>query len=408
MVRYKSKKPFSSDAKDWGKGKFVTDTTQPRKGVIDFAISPDGKQMVAVANFDADAFQLYLGKPKDVLLTDAKPLGVQACKVAWRSDNLGGRGRAGRRGVRNQGNGQIVRVPLKNPAAQQRLVFSGDSPDFQPLTLESSRALHELPSSALTGADYCGHCGTPVAGAPTRSSSCSPTTPGVPLVGDDDRARAGEHDVVLSDPSVSREHARISPGGNGGGSASRTRARAPARSSTAVAISRATLAARRREAAARRADAARRAPPRPRRGRPHDRGQARREPASSPALGPPGVEAAATQFGMKPRVRSGYALKRLDASEGAKRWVLKDLNRNTFLRLSDNDAQLFELLDGTHSLSDLIGIAEQRHGPAGAPRLARCSPTSASAATSRASRARPRSPRSPRGSWRGCSSRART
>ena len=74
---------------------------------------------------------------------------------------------------------------------------------------------------------------------------------------------------------------------------------------------------------------------------------------------------------MKPRVRSGYALKRLDASEGDKRWVLKDLNRNTFLRLSDNDAHLFELLDGTHSLADLIGIAEQRFGPAGAPRLAR-------------------------------------
>ena len=91
-----------------------------------------------------------------------------------------------------------------------------------------------------------------------------------------------------------------------------------------------------------------------------------------PALGPPGVVgAAATSFGMKPRVRSGYALKRLDASEGSKRWVLRDLSRNTFLRLSDNDAQLFELLDGTHSLADLIGIAEQRHGAAGAPRLAR-------------------------------------
>ena len=90
-----------------------------------------------------------------------------------------------------------------------------------------------------------------------------------------------------------------------------------------------------------------------------------------PSIGPPGVPAQATRFGMKPRVRSGYALKRLDASEGNKRWVLKDLNRNTFLRLSDNDAHLFELLDGTHSLADLIGIAEQRFGPAGAPRLAR-------------------------------------
>jgi putative peptide zinc metalloprotease protein len=90
-----------------------------------------------------------------------------------------------------------------------------------------------------------------------------------------------------------------------------------------------------------------------------------------PAMGPPGVAAAATSFGMRPRVRSGYALKRLDASEGAKRWILKDLNSNRFLRLSDNDAGLFELLDGTHSLADLIGVAEQRFGAAGAPRLAR-------------------------------------
>ncbi|MGZ8667048.1 MAG: hypothetical protein ACXWZM_08055, partial [Solirubrobacterales bacterium] len=90
-----------------------------------------------------------------------------------------------------------------------------------------------------------------------------------------------------------------------------------------------------------------------------------------PSVGTPGVTAAATQFGMRPRVRSGYALKRLDASEGAKRWVLRDLKTDRFLRLSDNDAHVFELLDGTHSLSDLIGIAEQRFGPAGAPRLAR-------------------------------------
>ena len=136
MVQWKSKKPFSFEAKDWAKGKFRTDTTNPEKGVIDFAISPDGKQMVAVANFDAEAFQLYLGKPKDFLLTDAKPLGVQACKAGWRSDNLEVVVVQADAECSNQGNGQIVRVPLKNPAAQQRLVFSGDSPDFQPLTLE--------------------------------------------------------------------------------------------------------------------------------------------------------------------------------------------------------------------------------------------------------------------------------
>ena len=90
-----------------------------------------------------------------------------------------------------------------------------------------------------------------------------------------------------------------------------------------------------------------------------------------PAMGRPDVTSQATQFGMRPRIRSGYALKRLEADEGRKRWVLKDLNTNTYLRLSDNDAKIFEQLDGTRSLVDLIGFAEQRFGPAGPARLAR-------------------------------------
>ena len=48
-----------------------------------------------------------------------------------------------------------------------------------------------------------------------------------------------------------------------------------------------------------------------------------------------------------------------------------DLDTDTFLRLSDNDAKLFQLLDGTRSLVDLIGFAEQRFGAAGPARLAR-------------------------------------
>jgi beta-lactam-binding protein with PASTA domain len=136
IVRWKSKKAFSPDAKDWGKGKFVTDVSNPRKGVIDWAISPDGKRVAAVANFDTDAFQLYFAKPKDVFLTDAKPQGVRACKVAWRSDN--------KEIVTVQAdelcqedNGQLVRMPVKNPRSGQRqLGFSGDNPAFQPLTLE--------------------------------------------------------------------------------------------------------------------------------------------------------------------------------------------------------------------------------------------------------------------------------
>ena len=37
----------------------------------------------------------------------------------------------------------------------------------------------------------------------------------------------------------------------------------------------------------------------------------------------PSIGGSGTQFGMRPRVRSGYALKRLDASEGRQRWVLE-------------------------------------------------------------------------------------
>jgi len=89
------------------------------------------------------------------------------------------------------------------------------------------------------------------------------------------------------------------------------------------------------------------------------------------AGGAAAVTPSATQYGMRPRVRSGYALKRLDAAEGARRWVLKDLHDGSYLRLSDSDAQLFELLDGKHTLLDLIGAADQRFGSTGSARLAR-------------------------------------
>jgi beta-lactam-binding protein with PASTA domain len=134
IVRYTTKQPFSPDAKDWGKGKFVTDTSTTNKGVIDLAISPDGKRMAVVANFERDVFQLFLGNPKDFLLTDAKAVGVRACKVAWRSDNAelvvvqADEACA-------EANGQLVRMPVDKPREQQQLGLSGDNPVFQPLAL---------------------------------------------------------------------------------------------------------------------------------------------------------------------------------------------------------------------------------------------------------------------------------
>jgi beta-lactam-binding protein with PASTA domain len=134
MVRYTSKKAFSARAKDWGKGKFVTDVSQPNKGVLDMAISPDGKRAVYVANFDSDAFQLYLGKPTDFGLAKAKPQGVRACKAAWRSDGFD-LVVVQADAPCSEDNGQLLRMPVGRPSKQQQLGFSGDNPAFQPLTL---------------------------------------------------------------------------------------------------------------------------------------------------------------------------------------------------------------------------------------------------------------------------------
>jgi putative peptide zinc metalloprotease protein len=89
-----------------------------------------------------------------------------------------------------------------------------------------------------------------------------------------------------------------------------------------------------------------------------------------PRVGAAGVDASATSFGFRPRVRSGWALKRLQASEGERRWVLKDLERGAFMRMADDEAALFQLLDGRRGLSELAAEAEKRFGAAGTVRLA--------------------------------------
>ena len=68
------------------------------------------------------------------------------------------------------------------------------------------------------GADYCGTCGAPVAGAAAPLELVLADATRVPLVGDaDDRPRARAARFVLADPSVSRAHARIVARRNGGG-----------------------------------------------------------------------------------------------------------------------------------------------------------------------------------------------
>ena len=217
------------------------------------------------------------------------------------------------------------------------------------------------------GAAFCGACGAPQAGAGAPLELVLAGGERLPLVDDVVIGRGPDATLRLEDPSVSRLHARISANGGGAriedaGSSHGTfvdgaRLTAPLalRDGARIRIGDQELAVERRR----------------------DTAEAGRtivvRPGASLVVGAVGadLERPATQFGMRPRLRSGYALKRLDESEGSRRWVLRDLSRDGYLRLSDNDAQLFELLDGTRSLVDLIGEAEARFGATGSARLAR-------------------------------------
>jgi putative peptide zinc metalloprotease protein len=85
----------------------------------------------------------------------------------------------------------------------------------------------------------------------------------------------------------------------------------------------------------------------------------------------PAPPAAGVEGGIRPRVKSGWALKRLGEEDGAERFVLRDLRSGRFLRMEAEDAALFELLDGQRTVLELLGDAERLVGPGGSGRLAR-------------------------------------
>jgi Zn-dependent protease len=206
------------------------------------------------------------------------------------------------------------------------------------------------------GASWCSACGTPIAGVTAPLELVLADATRVPLVEEVTLGRAPGSTVVLSDPSVSRLHARISLGegpvledaGSSHGTyvdGVRVTGPVPLRDGVRIRLGDSELGVERR-----RIDA---------------------EAGRTVVVAAGATAALPAALGTHPRVRSGYALKRLDASEGSRRWVLKDLATGVFLRLSDRDAQLFERLDGTRSLAELIGEAEQLFGTTGPARLAR-------------------------------------
>jgi putative peptide zinc metalloprotease protein len=74
---------------------------------------------------------------------------------------------------------------------------------------------------------------------------------------------------------------------------------------------------------------------------------------------------------MRPRLRSGWALKRLDGGAEDERWILRDLRGGSFLTVESEDAQLIPLLDGQLTVAQLLTRATEEIGSAGPGRLAR-------------------------------------
>lgn len=96
--------------------------------------------------------------------------------------------------------------------------------------------------------------------------------------------------------------------------------------------------------------------------------------SAAPTLSVPvvasGVWSSVAGAGPAPRLRSGWALKRLEAGEGPRRHVLKDLRGGAFVRLGEPQAELLELLDGRRDLPVLVAESERRLGAAGPGHLA--------------------------------------
>jgi putative peptide zinc metalloprotease protein len=219
------------------------------------------------------------------------------------------------------------------------------------------------------GAPYCGACGEPLgtADAPPLELGL-PDGTRVVLVESLTIGRSPENAVQLEDASVSRAHASIAvadgratleDAGSSHGTwldGRRVNGAVPLRAGSAIQVGDLKLSV---EA-------------------PSDEAAAGRTivvpPGASVVLGAAGsasLMAPEVEAGVRPRVAAGWALKRLEATEGDRRYVLRDLSGGTFVRMSEADARLFELLDGSRALPELIAEAEQREGPSAPGRLAR-------------------------------------
>jgi putative peptide zinc metalloprotease protein len=93
-------------------------------------------------------------------------------------------------------------------------------------------------------------------------------------------------------------------------------------------------------------------------------------PVNATSLGLRAPVAMAGDGAMRPRLRSGWALKQIDG-DAEDRWILRDLRNDTFRTIDSEDAALIQLLDGRLTVAELLTQATTAIGPSGPGRLAR-------------------------------------
>jgi putative peptide zinc metalloprotease protein len=94
-------------------------------------------------------------------------------------------------------------------------------------------------------------------------------------------------------------------------------------------------------------------------------------PVGATAMGLRAAAPASSDGSLRPRLRSGWALKRLEDAGEADRYVLRDLREGSFLRMGAEDAKLLELFDGRRTVTQLLVESTKLVGPTGPARLAR-------------------------------------
>jgi putative peptide zinc metalloprotease protein len=93
-------------------------------------------------------------------------------------------------------------------------------------------------------------------------------------------------------------------------------------------------------------------------------------PVNATALGLRAPAAMTGDGSLRPRLRSGWALKQIEG-DAEERWILRDLRSDSFRTIDTEDAALIQMLDGRLTVAELLTQSTDVLGPSGPGRLAR-------------------------------------